>query len=104
MVREASRKILVDIEFTPPNRIEISRGRLMYNGVEVLVRPDRIELGQGNVTIKDNSALNCNCGISIGPHNVPSGGFFVLEKISRYPTPSPRSNTWVTEVFDKSAQ
>lgn len=42
IIREAERKILVDITFEVPNRVVINRSRFMMNGVEVLVRPDRV--------------------------------------------------------------
>jgi hypothetical protein len=48
IVREASRKILIEITFHPPNRIEINRGRFLRNGVEVLIRPDNLLITNNN--------------------------------------------------------
>jgi trigger factor len=41
-VREGRAEFHLDIEFAPPDKIEIQRGRLSMNGFEVIIRPDRI--------------------------------------------------------------
>ena len=38
--REGQGKFLIDIEFSPPNRVEVRRGRFSLNGLELLVHPD----------------------------------------------------------------
>ena len=40
VVRDAPRKILIDITFDVPNRIIINRGRFLFNGVEILLTPE----------------------------------------------------------------
>ena len=39
VIREARRRILVDIDFDVPSRIVINRGRFLLNGVELLSVP-----------------------------------------------------------------
>jgi len=41
-LRQGSRDIFIELEFLPPNRIRIPRGRLLCNGVEILVRENHI--------------------------------------------------------------
>ncbi len=42
ILREAERQILIDMEFEPPNRILINRGRLLCNGVTMDISPEAI--------------------------------------------------------------
>jgi len=41
-IREGHRQILLEIEFCPPSKVVIQRGRFLRNGVEILVRPEHI--------------------------------------------------------------
>jgi hypothetical protein len=40
IIREAQRRILVDILFEPPSQIKIQRGYFFHNGIEVEIKPD----------------------------------------------------------------
>jgi hypothetical protein len=70
VVREAERRILVDIGFEPPSRIVINRGRFLRN-VEILVRPDRIVIANNGETFSGIRTRNWPAGIVIGPHEKP---------------------------------
>ncbi len=83
-VRENHRKILIEIEFCPPNKVIFKRGRFLSNGVEILVRPSNILITNNSTIIKGCSAINCFGGLIIGHHEKPIGGFFALDGISRY--------------------
>lgn len=83
-VREAHRKILIEIDFRPPNKVIINRGRFLRNGVEVLVRPTNILVTNNATLISSCHAHNCHGGLIIGHHNQPIGGFMALGSISRY--------------------
>ncbi len=83
-VRENHRKILIEIEFCPPNKVIFKRGRFLRNGVEILVRPSNILITNNSTIIKGCSAINCFGGLIIGHHEKPIGGFFALDGISRY--------------------
>lgn len=82
-IREASRKILIEIEFEPPNRVIVSRGRFLANGVEVLIRPE-------NILITNNAIVISGChirsigGLIIGHHSNPLPGFMSIPNIARY--------------------
>lgn len=84
IVREAHRKILVEIDFQPPNKVVINRGRFLRNGVEVLVRPTNILVTNNATVLSGCHAHNCYGGLIIGHHEKPIGGFMKIDGISRY--------------------
>ena len=83
-IREAHRKILIEIEFQPPNKVVITRGRFLRNGVEILVRPTNILITNNSTLLSGCYAHNCYGGLIIGHHDKPMGGFMALPTIPRY--------------------
>ncbi|EHY0936164.1 hypothetical protein NMS55_003549 [Vibrio cholerae] len=83
-VREAQRKILLEIDFYPPNRVVIERGRFLRNGVEVLVRPSNLLVTNNSTLLSGNHAHNCYGGLIIGYHEKPIGGFMAIAGVPRY--------------------
>lgn len=83
-IREAHRKILIEINFQPPSKVIISRGRFLRNGVEILVRPENILITNNSCLISACHAHNCHGGLIIGYHEHPMGGFMALGGIPRY--------------------
>lgn len=83
-LREAHRKILLEIEFAPPNKVIVTRGRFLRNGVEVLVRPENILITNNRTYISGCHAHNCHGGLILGHHDRPMGGFMALQGIPRY--------------------
>ena len=83
-IREGHAQILVEIEFLPPNRVVIQRGRFLRNGVEILVRPEHILITNNAVHISGCHAHNSAGGLIIGPHPQPVGGFIAIGGVSRY--------------------
>lgn len=83
-VREAHRQILIEIEFCPPNRVVINRGRLLRNGVEMLIRPTNILITNSSTVISNCRAHNCQGGLIIGHHDRPLSGFMALGGVPRY--------------------
>lgn len=83
-VRETHRKILIEIDFQPPNKVVINRGRFLRNGVEILVRPTNILITNNAMVLSNCQAHNCYGGLIIGHHEKPIGGFMALGSIPRY--------------------
>lgn len=83
-VREAHKKILVEIIFSPPNKVTITRGRFLRNGVEILVRPENILITNNAFVISGCRAHNTLGGLILGPHDKHMGGFMAVEAIPRY--------------------
>lgn len=83
-VREAHRKILIEIDFQPPNKVVINRGRFLRNGVEILVRPSNILVTNNATLIRGCRAHNCHGGLIVGHHEQRIGGFMALGSLPRY--------------------
>jgi trigger factor len=66
ILRDALRRILVDIEFSPPCGVKIRRGRFVRNGVEVLVTDRFSAILNDRTLVRDNSMANCWIGLSLG--------------------------------------
>jgi trigger factor len=84
IVWEAARKILIDIRFEPPNRVVVSRGRLLCNGVEILIRLDHILVTNNATLVSGCVAEGVAGGLLIGHGNPEIGGFFGIPNLSRY--------------------
>lgn len=96
-VREAQRKLLIDIEFDVPNRINIKRGRFLCNGVEILVRPDHLLITNNATLISDCSAINCAGGLVIGPHAQQFGSMMRIDGVPRYQWDRTETLKWARE-------
>lgn len=83
-IREAHRKILLEVEFQPPNKITVNRGRFLRNGIEVLVRPENIFITNNSCYVSDCHAHNCYGGLILGHHEKPIAGFMTIEGVQRY--------------------
>jgi hypothetical protein len=84
IVRAAEREILLDVTFETPNRVEIRRGRFLRNGVEVLVKPNGIEVVNNGMKYSGSTARNRSGGILIGPHTRPINSLIAMPEVSRY--------------------
>ena len=83
-IREAHRKILIQIQFNPPNNVIIKRGRFLRNGVEVLIRPENILITNNSIVVAGSHSRNTYGGLVIGHHEKPLNGFMAFENIPRY--------------------
>lgn len=100
VIREASRKILVDIRFEVPNRIVIDRGRFLRNGVEVLIRPNHLVITNNAMIFSDNAANNVPYGLLIGPHTNQIGGCCIgITTVPRYLGDNTETLRWIRETF-----
>ena len=96
-IREASRKILIDLTFEVPNKILVNRGRFLLNGVEIIIRP-------GQLLVTNNATLLSGCtfhrvpyGLVIGRLPVEVGCCFRLENVSRYLGDNSEALRWARE-------
>lgn len=93
VVREASRKIFFDIRFDPPNRLCISRARLLCNGVEILIRHSHIFVVNSEQLLVRCTSMNCDIGLQLGRNIRGLGAGFASspESLSRYHMPGSES-------------
>lgn len=89
IVREAVRKILFEIEFTPPREIVISRARLLCNGVEIVVRTSHLFVVNSETLLMGCSAVDCAVGLQLGGNQRGLGAGFSIDPkaLSRNPVP-----------------
>jgi trigger factor len=65
-IREKARRIVLDIEFEPPNRILVKRGRILRNGIDILVTEKWTAVLNGCQLFQQVQFKNCDVGIRIG--------------------------------------
>jgi hypothetical protein len=84
VIREKQRKILIDMIFNPPDSIAIIKGRILLNGVEVLIKPDGLYIN-GNKPNLSNALIMSDICLALGVRPSNQGGAgFRLRGISRY--------------------
>jgi trigger factor len=99
IVRQALRNILLDIHFEVPNRIVIRRGRLLRNGVEVLITPDYALVTNNNTFVSGCSAFNVHAGLVLGAGDPPGGAMFRIAGLNRYLGDREASRRWAEQVL-----
>lgn len=82
-VRQSQKEILIEIEFMPPSAVAITRGKILCNGVEVLVREKHIFVVNNGSMFMMN-IVESAVGLCIG--NIPPGvgGAFGFNVLCRY--------------------
>jgi trigger factor len=100
VIREAARKILVDITFEPPSRIVINRGRFLRNGVEILIRPDRVVLANNGMLFAGQTVQNLPVGLVIGPSHPGASTLIHAPQVPRYRHDKRLVDAWIAEEFD----
>lgn len=83
-LREAHRNILLEIKFSPPNKVEILRGRFLRNGIEVLVRAENVLITNNAAYFAGLEAHNCVAGLMLGYHEKVLPGLMYLSNVPRY--------------------
>lgn len=81
-IRSAAREILIEMIFSPPSKINITRGRILHNGIEILVRPSHIFIVNCAHFIKGDIIEDCASGYTIG--NLVLPGAMAIRGINRY--------------------
>lgn len=83
-IREGKGKILLQLVFEPPEKIRISKGRILRNGIELLVGDGYIfNTNQSNFFGSINT-MNCAVGFAIGDPIPNCGVGIAISGISRY--------------------
>ena len=104
VIREAQRKILVDISFNVPNKIVINRGRFLLNGVEVFIRPEHLLVTNNATVLSRCSAVDCAVGLRIGQDPRGLGAAIALENVPRYLGDRSEAHRWAKQTFTESTQ
>jgi len=83
-IRESKGNILVEFKFSPPNLIEITRGKLICNGVEVKISPKELFVNNKEISFIKNFIFNCTHFLALGPHPKYVMAAHRIELIDRY--------------------
>jgi hypothetical protein len=97
-IREKSRKILVKMEFNPPNRVSIIKGRFLFNGVEILVDEERILVVNNAMLFERYSFVDGQVGLCIGLHPAGVGCGMYIRDVNRYQVDRKASLDWVRSL------
>lgn len=100
VIRDAPRKVLIDITFDVPNRIIINRGRFLLNGVEILITPEYFLVVNNTTMMSQCRMENCLGGIIIGAQDFPGGTAFRITGVSRYLGDRSAAIRWAEESID----
>ena len=98
IIREAARSIFIDMTFEVPNKIAINRGRLLCNGVEVLVKPDHCLLTNNSMVIANNLSKGVACGLNLG-RIAPIRSALEFSGIPRYLGDNSDAIRWAKEAL-----
>jgi trigger factor len=83
-IREGRGRIVLQLVFLPPSEIIISKGRIMRNGIELLIGKDYIYNTNNFNLFGSVSTVDCAVGLSIGEPPANGSAAIVVSGISRY--------------------
>lgn len=83
-VREGHRKILLQLVFEPPNTIRIAKGRILLNGIELLIGTDYLFCSNNSSFFNGIGTTNCPVGLAIGDPAPNAGVGMLFSGIPRY--------------------
>jgi hypothetical protein len=97
LLREAQQKILLDMTFNAPDLVIINRGRLLLNGVEVLITPKFLMIDGNRL---EHLTIMQELGIVIGAKYARrQRAAFTFDNISRYKCSNPEMDDLRQEVL-----
>ncbi|QBJ35245.1 cell division protein [Hafnia alvei] len=82
-VRQSHREILLEIKFSPPNKMEITRGNLYCNGVKISLDGEMMKVNNNSLLMEGCTFKNCQVGLGIGERSQQGAGAIFMN-ISRY--------------------
>ncbi|MCF5656989.1 hypothetical protein [Pseudomonas poae] len=83
-IRESYGKILLKMTFNPPAEIVIEKGRILRNGIEILISRNYFFITNNSFFFGGVSTTNCAVGISAGDPRPDCGVGFSISGIPRY--------------------
>lgn len=92
IIREKHRKLLICMNFEPPNKVVIENARLLCNGVEILVKNEQLIIGNKKVSIMGGKFKDNGVGIRVGANPYQLGAGVGIGHINRYSQQSEYEN------------
>lgn len=78
-INEKQRDILIEIEFLPPNKIKISKGKIYFKNIEIIITDRSINIKNNNCSFSKNKTINCSGGLIINCKNPLFSGFAKID-------------------------
>lgn len=97
IIRDAPRKILIDLTFEVPNRILVTRGRFLFNGVELLVTKEYALITNNRIMFSECVISNCYGGVIIGSQDMTPGAAVRMAAVPRYLGDREAAKKWAEE-------
>ena len=82
-IRERLRRFLIEIYFEPPNRIRVTRGRFLLNGVEVTVSEKRVLVTNTGIVYSGNRHQDVAVCMALGRYSFPVKPAWHFEALPR---------------------
>lgn len=83
-IREAHKKILLKLTFNPPSEISVVKGRVLMNGVEIMIGEDYFFLTNNSSFFGGSQTVNCPVGFSVGDPIPSCGVGIAVSGVPRY--------------------
>jgi hypothetical protein len=100
----AARKIFVEIRFEPPNLVVFERGRILFNGVELFLRPAYLLVVNNTTLMRGCSAQGCAVALNIGEDPVGYPSAFRIAGVPRYEVDRQAALRWAREQVGSLAE
>jgi hypothetical protein len=100
-IREAKGKILLQLKFEPPGVIRFVKGRVLRNGIEILVGKDYLFNTNNRNFFGSIHTENCGVGFSIGDPVPNCGVGIAMSGISRYQFDRTEARKFLRESLNK---
>ncbi|MCM2461035.1 HNH endonuclease [Pseudomonas sp. CG7] len=101
VIREEHRKILLKVIFNPPGEIIIAKGRILRNGLELLVGENYIFISNNSTFASPMRTDNCQVGLALGDPRPQYGAGISITNIPRYGFDRKKSRQFLRECLVK---
>ena len=85
IIRQGNGDIALDIVFEVPNKVRVNRAHFIFNGVEIEIYPDRVDLIPSYISISSTFGIMGNMGISIGKRIGNASAVIGIDEPVRHP-------------------
>jgi len=99
-IKEATRKILVELIFEVPNTIRVKRGRFLLNGVEIIIRPNHLLITNSKTLVSGCTVLCVPYGVVIGPLPTGAACCWHIGDVTRYQGDNSEALRWARENIE----
>ncbi|NRD33469.1 cell division protein [Shewanella sp. DC2-4] len=100
-IREGKRKILIQLKFEPPGIIRLAKGRVLRNGIELVVGETYLFNTNNRNFFSSINTINCGVGFAIGDPMPNCGAAIVVSGINRYQFDRTSARKFLRDALNK---